>query len=158
MLTDNEVSAFTGAEDMRYGEAFEAQHAPMPNRRQWQMTAVDGTEVVTIWLDRLDHDDLTADADLNANALPRFGIGQLVRAVVVAPEDVERLDGSRVRRAWPDHRHMWRIVDIEGTVLKLRAEESLSLDAALHEAQRLASQLKAALDEIQVRVREIGKS
>ena len=150
MMTDQQTSTFAGSGSMGYREAFAAQGAEGIGRRQWSRTADDDVEVVTIWLDRLDGDN--ANSDLNRNALPRYYVGQTVRAVLCAPYTDDRADGAKVRRAWPDLRHDWRVAGIEGTVLHLTAVDAPNREALIHAARTKLAEIGALLDQIEAAV------
>lgn len=152
LTSDAETSDFARSEPMRYGEAFAAQGVPNIGRRQWSALALDRVDVVTIWRDRisvLPGLGVAATADLNASAVSRYSVGQQVRGVIVAPYDVDRLDGAKVRVAWPDNGREWEIAEIEGRVLKLVAREAEdSLRAQVYRLRQTAAELVRMADVI----------
>ncbi len=146
----NELKTLTGCEPMRVGEAFEAQHAVQrPNRRTWQAPAVDGGMIVTIWADQMNGNRATAH--VNANAADHFAIGDEVRAVIVLAHTTDQPDGSKVRAAFADHRHLWRVCAINGTALSVEAVEAETRESLMAEAQALTDRLQVVLAKLRVK-------
>ncbi|MEP3332972.1 hypothetical protein [Sedimentitalea sp.] len=92
-----------------------------------------------------------AIAGVKRNALSEFKPGDTVRAVIVLHHDDDQADGSRVRAAFPDHRHKWRVDRIDGNTLHLIAADSgdtvatalIDVDRAMNDLQAAVSRLRS---------------
>ena len=147
------LTAFANAEPMTMKEAWSAHHVENVNRRHWQGRSIDQRWTLTCWTERLDIEAGTAVASVNANALPNFEVGQIVRAMFIM-EAQNPKSPTRYEHAWPDMAHDWRIVEINGQEIKLEIADMVEQTLAdkVREAQRAVARALALLNEIEKEV------